>query len=1508
MGMKSQMKLTHNAVSMLLSAYRAIFQRAYTKGLATAVLLTAGLATTAQAADPIGGNINAAKEITQSTTVNADLNVSGKGSLTVKGTSGALSGANYDLTLAGADNTLTLSGGASVTFDNIKAAGGIIATGNSNTLTANSIALRSKLEVQDNGALTINADNFTANTGASLINSGTLTLTGNYDLTAITSYTVDAGAKFNIGAESSSPETSVTVAGAALTGALTNNAQFEVNNNSALKVQAESIELTKTNFSSSDKNSALTIQSGGVLDMRDTAVTLKTTKNDGFNTGFSWGTGEIITGDLKFTPQKTAAHINIDYGTLTITGNFDSTVDSNRNLRAQGSSIETTRDATINFFNYGTEANTIEGVNSVTADSADFKNKSSDNKTHSFLNFSGAWELDDINVVAGKDGQVTLKTGTTLTGGDALHMNGNTSKWNLVYNIGKGNYGDVIIEQGASATFKQLEHAFRQKDINELIDDGLMSGNKFSSDAENNDDHGKLTVNGNLTITGNGTRESIASGLGVSQTNGVFLHDVYLYGAQIEIGAGGKLAFTGADAVEDIIVNAEDLKAKAEAGELGNITVGYVTKKIEDATGWNVNPLVWAKADNVTVAAGGTLALDLTTLGITELTAEQMQAIRADLMSKNSQGTIDFGAIKLDGLADLIETDKETGKTAITASDLASVGNIDGLNLDQLATATVTEVTSTTPLPGAVYGNLQATANTTSYNVKSNMTLVNDEGDGFGYSLKEDGSTELLDYSISTGNSLTVSNGGTVGDIAGQGEFVITNDTNKQTTTGALTVSKITTQGPVVAQEINNDELVVYDSLTSAPVSAEENAALHDITTGVLTVHQGASLTTNDLEIKGKDSLDQDKTSLITGSVTANSVTLNQGAVLQIGTDGSNSASGKLSATKVNLDGGTLIVDPEFNQATATAAIGAFTSQSVTTESADLVINGNVIVGKNSALGVGMSERELTAAIARYQTNGSLQAGNYGSILLVNDSGLTIENNYGIALGTADVATLQSKRQANAIYFGTGGSLVLTARSLSTEPTITFAGTNTNGNLIAGGGQLVVPAGASAAQIANTFVDAAGNAAKVQVDGTNTLYISSANNLYYDTLAAGETLADVDLKLNTRNARNILSGLSNATYAYALEVLDANAKLRADALNPDYVPGGTEPQYLKPMQGLDFVQDAVGVNAGSGLETAARLAGLAGAAQSAQQTMQATTDVIAARAGMGVMSNLVVSERNGFGLWFAPIYRMQDADGFEADGLDAGADIDLYGAALGADYAFMDSAKVGVMFNLGSGSADGNGAGSGVDNDFDYYSLAAYAAVTPISNLTLLADLSYSVADNDIEAESGVEGYGKLGTSLDSTALSLGVSAQYELNLAAVDITPHIGLRYTSLDVDDYSVDSDAGILAHSDSDRMSLFSIPVGVKFSRDFVSNNWTISPAFDLTLTGNMGDDELEAETTFVGAEGYEARLTTEVIDSFVYGAALGLSAENGNFNFGLGVSYQGSSNTDSVSVNAQAGYRF
>ena len=58
------MKISNNALNFLLAQYRAIFKRAYVKGIASAVLLTAGLAAgQAQAANVTTIDaINAAEE------------------------------------------------------------------------------------------------------------------------------------------------------------------------------------------------------------------------------------------------------------------------------------------------------------------------------------------------------------------------------------------------------------------------------------------------------------------------------------------------------------------------------------------------------------------------------------------------------------------------------------------------------------------------------------------------------------------------------------------------------------------------------------------------------------------------------------------------------------------------------------------------------------------------------------------------------------------------------------------------------------------------------------------------------------------------------------------------------------------------------------------------------------------------------------------------------------------------------------------------------------------------------------------------------------------------------------------------------------------------------------------------------------------------------------------------------------------------------------------------------
>ena len=316
-------------------------------------------------------------------------------------------------------------------------------------------------------------------------------------------------------------------------------------------------------------------------------------------------------------------------------------------------------------------------------------------------------------------------------------------------------------------------------------------------------------------------------------------------------------------------------------------------------------------------------------------------------------------------------------------------------------------------------------------------------------------------------------------------------------------------------------------------------------------------------------------------------------------------------------------------------------------------------------------------------------------------------------------------------------------------------------------------------------------------------------------------------------------------------------------------------------------------------ETNARLAVFGGAPQAAIEAGASTYEAISARMGVGVSGVSAAANGQGGAIWVTPVYKSADADGFNADNKSYGADVKLYGLALGADIEVAPNFKVGGMFNVGSGDADGQGLGSNVSNDFDYYGLGLYAGYS-MDAFSLVADVTYTAVDNDIEGNTDL---GKVNASIDSTNLSVGVTGQYKLSLAGMDVTPHAGLRYSMIDMDDYST-----AYSQNDSDSLNIFSLPVGVTIAKEYVTDTWTVKPSFDLTLTGNFGDDEAESTAKWNGFSNLSTTVKSEIMDNFTYGAAVGVSATSGNFGLGLGVNYTGSSNTDEFGVNANARYMF
>ena len=402
-------------------------------------------------------------------------------------------------------------------------------------------------------------------------------------------------------------------------------------------------------------------------------------------------------------------------------------------------------------------------------------------------------------------------------------------------------------------------------------------------------------------------------------------------------------------------------------------------------------------------------------------------------------------------------------------------------------------------------------------------------------------------------------------------------------------------------------------------------------------------------------------------------------------------------------------------------------------------------------------------------------------------------------------------------------------------------------------------------------------------------------DFYYESNVAGQ---DPTERVTNQDLRNSLTTL--------------------DIPNPDYDPKnpGTEPEFnkvvvYKASNPLLSAINNVQANSGISAESAARMADFAGVAQVALKAGNSTSDAISGRMGMGAQNSAITYANNGqgAGLWVTPIYMNSDSDGFEAQGISYGTDINLYGVALVGDYTLANGIRVGAMFNVGSGDVDGQGAGSNVSSDFDYYGFGLYAGYT-MGQFSIVGDISYTAVDNDVEANTEFADIGKLETSLDSSNISFGVTGAYAFDTAAgVQVTPHVGLRYSYIDIDDYTVGSKKGAIGSYSADSLSVFSIPVGVTIASEFNAGSWSVKPSFDLTLTGNFGDDENEGTFHWNGVENIDSGLTSEIFDNFTYGATLGVAAQSASgISLGLSVGYTGSSNVDDFGVNANARFTF
>lgn len=717
-----------------------------------------------------------------------------------------------------------------------------------------------------------------------------------------------------------------------------------------------------------------------------------------------------------------------------------------------------------------------------------------------------------------------------------------------------------------------------------------------------------------------------------------------------------------------------------------------------------------------------------------------------------------------------------------------------------------------------------------------------------------------------------------------------------------------------------------------------------------ITVAQGATLDAKHITLTAKN---QGATQLIVGQ-DSKTVKNTNNIDVAIG-----SSTGYLVANTVKLTGGDLIADPDFGGAASIVSVAGFGDATFdTTKGSAGTVDGKAIALQNSILAVGVEKSDKTLEklqdlFADYldPRTGSLSSDGYGSIMYVaknvtvdgNNGKLIIDPKRGLEKYNKDMDANKGNKEYkdavnnNAAYIGEGSALAVSAdaavNSFETNgaqnAAIKFS--KANATVYAEKNSTVLLTGDfSSMDSIKLFADNdAGASGGVTIKG-NDFKATTLSGVYefimkkdQDTNANGFQL-NVNKDVLDKSYHDASHPARNTIVAYAKKELANGTKLHGDFVagvtfdeaNSVYKKADgttlTGAQIKNYMHIGDKVYTKVNnrflenitqnLNYGHDVDTITRLGAYSGVAHSAIAAGNVTTNAVAARFAIGSSPVDFIAAQNNMGgsAFVAPMMNQFESDGFDSEGVSYGVDVDTTGVAFGGDFEFTPQIRAGVLFNIGSGDANGKGQASTASSDFDFYGLSVYAGYT-VDRFAVVADVSYTKIDNEVKAFITDE---TIKADSNATNMSLGVNAQYTFDFNQVAVTPHMGLRYSMIEADDYSI-RDAGSFS---SDKMSVISVPVGVTIAQAYASDNWIVTPYADFTVTGNFGDNSYKGSFKWANVANLTTDTDTEVMDNFSYGLTLGINAETGNLGMSAGMNYTSSSNTDNLGFSASCRYLF
>lgn len=627
----------------------------------------------------------------------------------------------------------------------------------------------------------------------------------------------------------------------------------------------------------------------------------------------------------------------------------------------------------------------------------------------------------------------------------------------------------------------------------------------------------------------------------------------------------------------------------------------------------------------------------------------------------------------------------------------------------------------------------------------------------------------------------------------------------------------------------------------SGSVTVNEGSALN--VNGKTTVTEGVTLNSGSVNVGNgtlNTNITANGTSTITGTAQVGTLEGAAGAVINVGNA---DKAGNVTVKETALNGATVFLDPAWKDG---AEITDASKMAVAGENAKVELNGKYVVGQNSVMSFGVDNNEK--AQETFAKTGLTWGDEEEAII----AGLYIN-------GSVDL---------------NGQAIVVDGKLTEAKNAVTTPGTF------------------SAAKNSIVMVDGQSIKDTAAVSGVTDVAISSDSILYVDGAEKGETYKVLagsgidqgwaDDNIISDNSLIIFTGdhTDDDNFDVTASYDKVNNVYGEGAVVIDSVVDKTLADKNAGDKAFDFFNAVANANNNAtkaaqiaAFNSAANIGELAGVNHGTYSMSNAMTDAVAHHL------SLAIHGEEDKDIWAHYIHNKEDIDGMDFGGVDGSYEAQYNGIVVGSDLYKNGKTTAGIALSYADGNINGSNIASSTKNDAEYYGASLYGRIDN-GDSAILGDISYMHSDNDItQNNSGHE----ITASADADAFSIGIRAEQAYKAGAGKFVPYAGIRYMHLGAGDYS--NSLGMEYNADD--QNLWLLPVGVTYSAEVQSGDWTVKPIAEVGYVWTMGDRDTDQTVCLNGASD---TFGFETADSGSFIGRLGIEAEKSDVTYGLSYEYQ------------------